>query len=399
MFKLTRTQPLPIGIDIGADSIKMMQLQVVGDDLEVACAAREAMPPAPASDINARSAVALDTVRQTLRRHEFRGRRAIVSLPRELMHVKTLRLPPMPADEVAAVLQYEARNLFPFDTDQATIHHLCAGEVRQGADIKQELIVLAAKNAEIDQYVEQLHASDLVVDGLDYEPVATYRSIERFMRRKEDDQDVNVLVDIGLRRSQVIIGRGHELSLVKPIEIGGQHLRDLVARKLELPADEAISLRRRLAEAMTIDPDAARGDSVRQAVYDATRGMMEDLGREISLCLRYYSVTFRGARPTRVRLVGGEAADPQLLQILNGALSIPVETGRALQNVDFSKMRPTLRKGPMSEWSVAMGLSLKGTDRYFAGKDGRPRGVPAPTAAEAPIAAGPPNAGRQSIAA
>jgi len=377
LLKLTRTQYLPIGIDVGADSIKLMQLQITGDDLEVTCAAREAMPFTPAGDIKSRTAVALGIIRRSMRENDFRGRKSIIALPRELVQLKNLRLPIMPAADTVSALQFEAKNLFPFDTDLATLNHLIAGEVRQGSDAKQEIMVLAAKNAEIEQYVEQLHAGGLLLESLDYEPCAIYRSIERFMRRKEDEHDVHVLVDIGLRRSQVLIGRGRDIAMIKPIEIGGQMMRDAVARKLGITVEEAIGLRRRLIDSAEQQTTGIR-DAVREAVEDSLRSILEDLAREVSLCLRYYSVTFRGARPLALRTIGGEGGDPQLIRILGGALSVPVTVGRSIQNIDYSRMRATLRQGEMSEWSIAMGLSLKGTDRYFSGREGRPRGTVAP---------------------
>ncbi|HRK31443.1 MAG TPA: hypothetical protein PLD59_10225, partial [Tepidisphaeraceae bacterium] len=103
------------------------------------------------------------------------------------------------------------------------------------------------------------------------------------------------------------------------------------------------------------------------------RPIMENLAREIALCLRYYSVTFRGSRPLSVRMIGGEGNDAQLIRIASGALSIPVAAWRAIENVDYTAMRIALRRGQMSEWSVAMGLSLKGTSRHFAGREGRAR--------------------------
>lgn len=373
MVKFTRTQLLPIGIDIGSDSIKLLQLQIEGDELSVACASRETMTPVAGADLQARTAVAIEMIRRSLRENEFRGRRVIVSLPREMVHLKNMRLPVMPADDTASALQFEVKNLFPFDTDQALIHHLLAGEVRQGSEARQEIMVLAAKYAEVEQYVEQLHAGGLLLDSLDYEPCALYRSIERFMRRSSDEQDVHVMVDVGLRRSQVLIGRGREIALIKPIEIGGQMMRDAVARKVGITIEEAIALRLRLREA---GGEAVNSrDPVRETVEDALRPIFEDLAREISMCLRYYSVTFRGARPLSVRMIGGEGSDPQLIRILGASLSVPVNPWRALENIDYGKMRVALRKGPMSEWSVAMGLSLKGTDRYFAGREGRPRGT------------------------
>lgn len=390
MFRLSRNQPLPIGLDIGYTGVRLLQLEIAGEGLRVVAAAREPMPAdTPSADVATRCAVAADIARELIRQNDFAGRQVVACLPREYVHMKNLRLPPMPPGELEGAMSFEARNLFPFDVGQSTVRWLPAGEVRQGAEVRQELIVLAAKNPEIELFVEQLHRAGMTVASIDFEPCALYRTVERFLRRREDEQEVYVLADVGARRTTVVIGRGHEVNFIKSIEIGGQHLRDAVARKLDITADEAAALRRKLADGSAAaagdaaDPaasgDAGGGDSVRHAVYDSTRDLVEELGRELALCLRYHSVTFRGQRPAKVRLAGGEAGDPQLQKLLSSALPIPVEVGRNIQNVDFAAMRPALRQGAMSEWAIAMGLSLKGTDRHFAGTVGRPRGAAAAT--------------------
>src|SRR5439155_13827440 len=186
---------------------------------------------------------------------------------------------------------------------------------------------------------------------------------------------VHVMVDIGYSRSKVVIGRGREISFMKPIEIGSQKLHEDVSRKLGITMEEARGLRRRLIEAApgTATPDLLKKDPVRQAVFDATRSTMEELGREIALCLRYYSVTFRGQRPAKLKLLGGEAADPLLLGVLNASLGIPVEAGRPLFSVDTSRMDQQDRMSFGSEWAMAFGLSLKLTTGQFAPRDGKPR--------------------------
>ena len=387
MIRFTRSQVQPIGLDIGFDSIKMLQLETVGQSLSVVAAARQQFPEDVRSQPQLRMPLAVDMIRKMLRQGGFVGREVVTSLPREIVHVKNLRLPMIPPHELAGAVEFEARNIFTFDTDNAHVEHCVAGEVRQGADVRQELIVLAARNEDVNDFLEQLHRSGAVVASLDIEPFALYRTVERFIRRREDEADVHVLVDIGSRRSQVVIGRGREISFLKPIEIGSRHMLDAVSEKLGITFDEARALRRRLAEAGPVDPaEAAKNDPVRQAVFDAGRSVMEDLGREISLCLRYFSVTFRGQRPDKVRLVGGEACDPQLHSVLNTALPIPVEPSRPLFSVDTSRMKPSDRRGMMCEWSLALGLGLRKAAVTFGPRDGKPRDPFAPREDLIPLA-------------
>lgn len=371
MIRLTRSNVLPIGLDIGYDGVKMLQLESSGQSLSVTAAARHAFPEDVRSKPALRLAAAVDVIRRLFRQGSFSGREVVVSLPREVIHVKNLRLPMIPAHELAAAVKFEARNIFPFDTDEAHVRHIPAGEVRQGSEVRQEVIVLAAKFEDVDNFLETISRSGAVVASLDHEPLAIYRTLERFIRRREDEQEVHVLVDIGARRSQVVIGKGREISFIKPIEIGSSMLLAAVSEKVGISVEEARALRRRLTETEA-DP-AAKRDPVRQAVFDATRSIVEELGKEISLCLRYYSVTFRGQRPNRVRLVGGEACDGQLQAVLNTVLPIPAEAARPLLSVDTSKMRPSDRSGTLGEWALSFGLALRTTKGNFGLADGTPR--------------------------
>jgi type IV pilus assembly protein PilM len=371
MIRLSRSQVLPIGLDIGYDGVKMLQLETSGPSLSVLAAARHAFPEEVRGKPALRLAAALDLIRRLFRTGSFAGREVVVSLPREIVHVKNLRLPMIPAHELGAAVKFEARNIFPFDTEEAHVRHIPAGEVRQGSDVRQEVIVLAAKFEDVDNFLEQMHDCGAVVASLDHEPLAIYRTLERFIRRREDEQEVHVLVDIGARRSQVVIGKGREISFIKPIEVGSTQLLAAVSEKVGISVEEARALRRRLTETES-DP-ALKRDPVRQAVFDATRSIIEELGREISLCLRYYSVTFRGQRPNKVRLVGGEACDGQLQAVLNTVLPIPAEAARPLLNIDTTRMRPPDRTGTLGEWALAFGLALRTTKGNFGLPDGTPR--------------------------
>lgn len=353
MIFLRRSEHQPIAVDLGHDSLKVLQLQERAGALSVVAAAQQVLSRDGVNDAN-RTEAMIDLLRDLVRKHRFCGRHVVAVLPREHVHVKTLRLPVLPEPELQSAIELEARNLFTTPSEQLAIRFIPAGEVKQGAESRLEVIVLAVKTSVIENLLEQFHRIGLIVDAMDFEPCATYRGIERFVRRKEDENEINVMVDVGARQSQVIIGRGREITFTKSIDIGGATLTDCVARKLSLPDDEAASLRRRFA---TLSP--TERDPVRQAVADATRNAMADLAHEIALCLRYYSVTFRGQRPARLRLLGGEANDAALRQALGSAMTVPVEVFRPFQGVDLRGALLEDEEHSLSEWGVAFGAALR----------------------------------------
>ena len=369
-FPLRPTTP-PVGLDIGAGGVKLLQVRAEGEHLHIAAADRQPLPEGADPAAPATAAVA-ELVGRMLRQSNFAGRSVAAALPRGVVHVKTLRLPPMPPTELKSAVDLEAAELFPFDPAEAEVRHLPAGEVRQGGEPWQEVIVLAAKRSDIDRHLEALHRAGVAVASLDFEPIALYRAAERFIRRRQDEAAVHVLVEVGQRRTQVVIGRGREVGFVRAVETGGRHFDEAVAHKLGISETEASDLRRRMsAGADVADPtgrrSAANRDPVRRAVLDATRGVMEGLARELAMCLRYYSVTFRGQRPAKVSLVGGEGGNDWLRSILAATLSIPVESGRPLANVNLDRMKQTDRRGALGEWTVALGLALRRLTGPLAG--------------------------------
>jgi type IV pilus assembly protein PilM len=81
--------------------------------------------------------------------------------------------------------------------------------------------------------------------------------------------------------------------------------------------------------------------------------MIERLGGELSMCVRYHSVTFRGQPLTRMVLGGGEAT-PQMLESLTRHLDLKGEMSDPFRSFP---MAPNL--GRRGQWDVAAGLALR----------------------------------------
>ncbi len=359
-------KPLPIGLDIGTTTVRLLQVCGHGRDLSVLDATKFVIPQEVKADAKRRREVIVEAIRRMVREHHFRGREAVVALASEQLAIRNIRLPKMADEELATAVNWEAQNKFPFDTATAVIQHLRAGEVRQGEQALDEVILLAAPRAEVDAQVQLACEAGLDLVSLDAEPCAIFRGYERFLRRREDDAAVTVLADIGAHTT-VVIGRGRDIVFIKTIPIGGALFNRAVAECLEVAPAEAEALRRRLgrrARGTSADKDATESeetDRVCRAVADAIRPHLEDLANEITLCLRYYSVTFRGPKPESIGFTGGESHNQDIPALLADRLGIEGQAIDPLRGVRTDHLGPILdRRGSLCEWTTAFGLSLKG---------------------------------------
>jgi type IV pilus assembly protein PilM len=209
-----------------------------------------------------------------------------------------------------------------------------------------------------------------------------FRSFERSRRREEDKEQTVVFVDVGSQFTTVVFGRGGEISFTKRIPIGGEKFNSEIASKLGVSIDEAEMLREKLQmeridlgvpkssspgqdRAVLILQAGQDGNaldtSTQQVMVDAIGAAAEDLAKEISLCLRYYTVTFRGKLVERAVFSGGEAYERILLNVLRRHLTAKIEVAQPLKGLDVTNVNfDSNRRDLLCEWAVAVGLSLKG---------------------------------------
>ncbi|MDO8303424.1 MAG: pilus assembly protein PilM [Sedimentisphaerales bacterium] len=357
MLSLLKNKVRPIGLDIGRTSVKMIQLAVQGGRISVIAA--DQMAVSTVGDAAQQRTAIVSAIKEMRERSGFRGNTIVSCLSNEQLKIKNLRIDASEQENIEAVLTKDVAERFGLNAEKDQIEYMIAGTVRQGDELKSELLVFAVDKESVKSHIEMLEEAGLEPVSIDTVPCALFRSFEGTTRRQDDKDIVNVCVDLGSHFTTVVVGRGSDISFVKQIPLGGENFNADISAKLGVDIEQAAALRRRLND----EGDAAGIEAVtRQAVMDAMQETIEQLAKEISLCFRYYSVTFRGSRPGRAIFTGGEANEATLLAALRRQLAVDIEIARPLQGFDLSNVNfnDERRGGPMCEWAIAVGLSLKG---------------------------------------
>lgn len=373
-WKLKTRGQRPIGLDIGHNSIKMIQLAVNEGHISILAADKAHIDAGINSDGEERRSFVISTIKQMLTEGNFRGRNVVSCLPSDKLKITSLRLAEAETQEIEQVLRKEVGQRFGLDPDKDTINYVLAGNVRQGDEIKNELILFAADDETIKNHIGMLEEAQLRPVAIDTIPCALFRSFERSLRRQEDREHTVVFADVGSRFTTVVFGRGGEISFVKQIPIGGEKFNREIAAKLGVSINETETLRGKLrmeradagpylqeTPAQNTANEGCLDASTRQVMVDAISAVAEELAREISLCFRYYTVTFRGKRVERAVFAGGEAYEGILLNVLKRQLAVEIEVAQPLKGFDMMNVNfDSDRRGLLCEWAVAVGLSLKG---------------------------------------
>lgn len=356
-----RAQLGPIAIDVGTTAVRLLQLAHGEKEPTVHAAAFEEISrDAWAGGMRPDAVKA--AIADGLRRASFRGRQVVTCLSSGDYLLKSIRLPPMPAEDMASAVEFEAMDRFNLAAGAAQFRHIPAGEVRHGNELKQEIIVFAGLSEAIAARIGLLQGLRLRPVAIDAAPCAMTRSFVRFLRRADDMHVVNVFLDVGYKSTAVVISHGVEITFLKIVDVGGENFNQAVAGALNVTPQEAARLRVRVMRqdgGRRSDDKSAVAEDVCLAMGDALRASVERLSREVQLCLRYFAVTFRGQRPASITFVGGEAHEPQLARVIGESTDIPCTIGnplRGLANVGAAGGPDRRTLAPA--WATAVGLAF-----------------------------------------
>lgn len=348
---LTAIRPVkhgPLGIDLGSRSVKIVQF--TADQKRLVDAVRWELPPLQenptADDVAKQLADALKLAREG---RKFRGREAVVCLGSRDLFVQNIRVPKASGAELERAIRQEASGRLPFPAAEAEVRFLDTADVRQGDLVRREIILLACHQPTLERSLNTIEAAGLRPVAVDAEPMALLRCYVKQFRRDDDRKQRAMFIHVGSSRTIVLIAEGATTLFVKYLDLGGRQMDDSVARYLKLSLTEAAQLRRHNGDrrADQQDPDVTR------SIAEAVRSVVDKLASEISMCVRYHSVTFRGQPLVRLVLGGGEAT-PALLDALQSRLDIRCELGDPLRSYEATV--PGGRKG---QWDVAVGLALR----------------------------------------
>lgn len=355
----------PIGVDVGARCVRLMQLERRGEGY-AALAVGERLLPAGLKPGDEYHRAVSDAIAGLLSNGSFQGRRCVSCLPASEVQYKNLRLPRMPDEELLQAVQWEANDRLRLSGEPLSIQFYDAGEVRQGDEARREVILLAAPVGFVERHTRSLVDAGLEPVAVDAVPSALRRCVGLLPSGPgsaaggDDDDDnaaVRVVIDAGYAGSKVLITRGSRIVFFKLVPVGGKRFDEAASDSLQVPLDEAVALRRQLIAG---EVDSRSRSRVAEEVITAMRPLVVELGRELSLCLRYYGVTFRGRRPDEVLLVGGEAMAPGLPEMLGDCAGVTVRPTDPLAPIDLARVEGVVAGLPArAAWATAAGLALR----------------------------------------
>jgi type IV pilus assembly protein PilM len=379
----------PIAVDIGTDTVKLLQVEPCKDgQARLVAAACEAIPEDLRNKPLDRDNFVSESIKKMLL-EGFRGKQVVTCLPASQMSVQHLRMTKMTPEELTKALPFEAAGKLPFDAGRAVLRHTIAGEVYQNQEAKQEVILMAAPRDAVDRHLALLSKAKLEVVGIHVEPTALIECFGHLFKRKSDETVSTLFIDMGAGSTHVVIAHGKNMVFAKHLNVGGDTFNRRVADAMKSDISSAKELRIKVAhhqaQAVRLPaglvgigasgtesnnhpmgrPNAVLNGTILDQqtldrVLQATEEPLQTLICDLELCTRYYESIFPGKNVDRAIFVGGESRHVALCQSIAQRLGVPATLGdplARLQKDSVAKTSVDLRQ-PQPGWAIAVGLGI-----------------------------------------
>lgn len=328
-----------LGVDIGADSIKAVEVTSTGDGALLTGYGQIEVP---------RGADPADALSDLLKACSFSTRRAATSVSGRSVIVRFLSMVDMPLPNLRNAIRFEADKYIPFDLDEVVLD--CAKLDTAGeAAGEMRVLLVAAKRDVVEQRVNLLRRVGLEPALIDVDAFAVGNAFELVARANEDaalGSKVSALVDVGASKTTVTVVKGHEPRFTREVYLGGEDFTATIAKKLGIETGEAEHLKRSAGD---------RADEVAAALAHS----VDELANEVMLSLDYYEDRQDGQRVEDVYLSGGGAHTPLLEETLERVFERQTSSWSPVAglSVDGGAVDPKALTENSAQLAVSIGLA------------------------------------------
>ena len=332
------------GLDIGLSSLKVMQIDWSHKRQHVTGYGVTSFSPdfftdAILTDPEGLAKVAFELFKDHLI-GDITTRRTVFAIPASKTFTRSMTLPRLKPNDLAAAVQLEAEQYIPVPIEELYLDHTLISQT----DKEMEVLVVAVPKKMVDSYLVLGRLLGLEVVAIE----TTISAAGRLFLQAEQSDVPTVLIDLGSLSTDITIyDKG--LVVTGTVANGGDSFTNLIAEKLKVTKQEAHIIKTKYGLGVS---------KKQKEITDGLGPVLQQLIKEIRRMIRYYEERSNTDKKIgQVVTMGGGANMPGLSEYMTSALRLPVRMCDPWQHLDFGGLQPpnTVEK---SMYVTVAGLAL-----------------------------------------
>src|ERR1041384_7105150 len=317
-----------LAVDFGAGSLKLAEFEVnEAGGLRLKQFAIKSLG-LEGSQEGKREAVILKTLQEVITEKGIKAREVNVCAPGFHVFSKFVKLPPVDANKVTQIIQYEAQQNVPFALAEVVWDYQILGSTSGG---ELEVLLVAIKSDIVEGLFRVAESAGLRLQLCDVSPAALCNA---FRYNYGDLEDCTMLLDIGAKTSNLLFfEKGKVFS--RSINLGANSITQDFANESKKKFDVAEKIK--ISEGF-VSLGGAYEEPENQdqaAISKIARQFMTRLHIQVNQTLQFYRGQQGGSAPLRLFLSGGASIMPYTAQFFAEKLNVPVEYLNPLRSVQI----------------------------------------------------------------
>ena len=363
MFNL-HYRTLTIGLDLGEDSVRAVQIARSSEDHPLYRAARFDRRGF-SEDGRKETRAAGDAIRQCLQLADFKGNHVSTALNPPDIELHALELPAVVltprSDDLRRAVQCEVERLATATHPDLETRHWPLPDTKASAP---NIIAVAAPRERILEAVTAFDGVGLACTRVDAAAAALCRFACRL--NSWDSETVWGILDLGYRQTRLVLCVDEVPVLIRAAGSGGGAWTQHIADALQISVKAAEVQKRDVGIALTgrgvrADSASALPNELGSILTGILRRDLHDIAGEVKRSYEYVLSCYPGRRAADLVLVGGGAATRNLPEYLTNALGIGVHPASTYLEHDSCRWHLSLdNQNQLEDFALAIGLSLAG---------------------------------------
>lgn len=329
-----------VGLDIGSNSIKVVNLAPEGKKWKLLAAGITGTPPPGMAGASERDFVAIaSAIKKLLKDAKISEKNVVISLPESSVFTRLVSFPPLSDQEIASAIGWQIEGYIPISKKDAVYDHQV---VRKGEKEVEALIIAASKTV-VSRYLRVVQLAGLSAVAVETELIALTRSVV-------DPDKRSLIIDFGATSTDIAVVVAGQLMFSRSVQTAGQALTRAVAQGIGVAAGQAEEYKKTYG----LEPQKLEG-KVKEALDPIVTLVID----EIKKAMGYWREDHPELPIETIIVSGGTAGLPALVTLLSANLGMEIIIGNPFGNV---LMDATSQKGlaPFAPlYSIATGLAMR----------------------------------------
>ncbi len=340
-----------IGVDVGAASIKVVEISRSGKKRKLENYAEFNLSPDEASirtfqskNMLLISKNASEVLRAVMKKAGISQKEAAFSIPDFSTFFTTFTLPPMTESEVSKAIKFEARHYIPLPLEEVAYDWKIVEKKEVSPGVKLKVLLVAVPKNVLERYNKMINLANLNLKGMEAEVFGLIR-----VTRESEKRFPFCLVDIGWQSATISIVEKNGLQASHSFDVSGNKLTKIIAEKLDIGLNEAEDLKKKNG----LDKDSEVGEIILKEISALSGGIRK--------MIENYE-NGNGKKINSIILAGGSAKMTGLIEYIKNSVGIEVKIVDAFSSMEYPEKLAQRLRVLSPSFAVAAGTAIMGLD-------------------------------------